>query len=178
MATQWQIAFRGTIGAQAVVAGCGIAWYLLGRPQSGWAHPLFFWFSPGLSGQLNIIPYTDAPFVKFSAATDDPSDFSCFGSMAFRRGAMYFGGFEHHLNFYSVDHAPNPIILMGLVDLGLGLGLGWTPGRYKCFSSLQIRTDDVVTKPLALIDSDELSEAIADSTDSLAESNTDPAWIV
>ena len=135
MATQWQIAFRGTIGAQAVV--------------------------------------TDAPFVKFSAATDDPSDFSCFGAMAFRRGR-----FEHHLNFYSVDHAPNPIILMGLVDLGLGLGLGWTPGRYKCFSSLQIRTDDVVTKPLALIDSDELSEAIADSTDSLAESNTDPAWIV
>jgi hypothetical protein len=30
---------------------------------------------------------------------------------------------------------------------------------------------------LALVDSDELSGAIADATDSLAESNTDPAWI-
>jgi hypothetical protein len=70
MATQWQIAFRGTIGVQAGVAGCGIAWYLLARPRSGWAHPLFFWFSPGVSGQINIIPYVDAPFVNFSATTE------------------------------------------------------------------------------------------------------------
>jgi hypothetical protein len=62
---------------------------------------------------------------------------------------MVVGGFEHLLNLYSVDHAPNPIHLTGMIDIGLGLGVGWTPGRYKCFSSVQIRTDDVVTQPLA-----------------------------
>jgi hypothetical protein len=176
MATQWQIAFRGTIGAQAGVAGAGIAWYLLSRKSSGWAYPVFFWFSPGISGQVNIIPYTSEPFFDFSAETDDPSDFSCFGSLLFRRGALAVGGFEHWLNFYSVNHSPNPIYLRGVLDIGVGVGAGWMPGLYECFSSLQIRTDDVVTKPLSLVDSDELSEVIADATDSLPESNTDPAW--
>lgn len=172
----WQISFRGTVSVQAGL-GAGVAWYLLGRQRAGWANPVLFMFSPGVSAELSAVPWTIGPYSMFNAETNDPTDFSCWGAMTFARGVFATGGSVHLLNFYSVDHAPNPIPVAG-VEFGLGFGLGWIPGRYKVLEDVIISTaGEGQWTPLdALNDSSDLSDAVADATQDYAANNTDPVW--
>src|SRR5208337_2399604 len=93
--------------------------------------------------------------------------------------ALGAGGSELSVNFYSVDHSPNPIGVEG-VDIGLGVNVGWCPGRFKVLDWLMVANQgSTIGQPMAwLDDSPDLSDAVADATSDYVQNNTDPSYIV
>src|SRR5262249_35080690 len=112
----------------------------------------------------------------------DPSDFNCFGSVMVANAAVVLGGAFIHLNFWPINHSPNPIICDSRAG-GLGLGGGWMPGRFsvrtdvvvKFVGSAQLPLDGSVVE--VLDDSDDLVYDWAGLLADSFQNNTDPDYM-
>jgi hypothetical protein len=174
--SNWQMAFRGTI---SVAGPGGIAWFLLGEQEQSFSWPVIFVFAPQIGLNLQVVPYSPSPFASFTTSSAlGPTDFTSFGSILQAGTSVGAGGILIDANFFSVDHSPNPIGMQGL-DVGIGAGFGWCPGRFRVFDSVTVANAGSTKEiPFSALDDDsDLSDAVTDAVNDYLQNNTDPAWI-
>jgi hypothetical protein len=181
MATSWQIAFRGIVSVGARPTATAMGFVLRSRGAST-ANPCFF-AAAALAGANLSQMFAKGPYRDFTTSSDlDPSAFNCWGSVLCANAAVLVGGAIVNLNFWSVDHSPNPIPCDSTTN-GLGLGGGWMPGRFICRTDTVVKaqgTGDVPTDASiveVVEDGDDLIDQYADILADYLANNTQPDYV-
>ena len=142
----WAIAWRGIASAPLGLGEVNVGWFLLWPTGLTWGCPVIF-SGAGIGSGVQGQPFVAGPFTSFNTMSGGaagggnclPSDFNSFGSVLFSSAGPGAGGIVS-LNFYSIDHSPNPIICSG-VPVGAGAAFGWTPGRFTAMPAISIDID-------------------------------------
>src|SRR5215831_17450867 len=190
--TNWQIAYRGIISGPIGIINTNVLWFLLQNRDLPYAWVVTY-NSLGIGTGAAAVPYVICNYAPFTTGSlCSPTDFNSFGSIKF--GANSVGdNTAVALNFYSVDHHPNPINITG-TPVGAGEAVGLTVGRFAVLTDMHVSADSSSSgAPVAMLfgaaDSGDYGGLVApldDSADSLdditsaiadyLQNNTDPNY--